>query len=115
MKKNTLSKGIAKTVDGSLEIGKPRCTKSMLYGMFGVFLVNSIAWVYLWVVNPTGNNTAPSMLWCTVNVIWLIVEILSTRRLERPIYKNWSVWVCCLFLLAALFTFAIYVFTEAMP
>ena len=55
------------------------------------------------------------MLWWTVNPIWLIAEIICTKKLEHPIYKNWRVWVSCLFLLIALFTLAIYMFTASMP
>lgn len=89
--------------------------KIMRCGILGAFLVNSMVWAYLWFVNNTGNNIALSMLWCIVNVIWLIVEIVCTKKSERPIYKSWRVWICCLFLLIALFTLAIYMFTASMP
>lgn len=89
--------------------------KVTMYGILGAFLVNGIALIYLWFVNNTGNNIALSMLWCIVNVIWLIVEIVCTKKSERPIYKSWRVWICCLFLLIALFTLAIYMFTASMP
>lgn len=89
--------------------------KVTMYGILGAFLVNGIALIYLWFVNNTGNNIALSMLWCAVNAIWLIAEIICTKKLEHPIYKNWRVWVSCLFLLIALFTLAIYMFTASMP
>ena len=79
--------------------------KVTMYGILGAFLVNGIALIYLWFVNNTGNNIA----------IWLIAEIICTKKLEHPIYKNWRVWVSCLFLLIALFTLAIYMFTASMP
>lgn len=75
----------------------------------------AIALVYLWFVNNTGNNTAASVLWCIVNIIWLIAEIICTKKSEYPIYKNWRVWICSLFLLLALFTLAVYLFTASMP
>lgn len=89
--------------------------KVTMYGILGAFLVNGIALIYLWFVNNTGNNIALSMLWCAVNAIWLIAEIICTKKLEHPIYKNWRVWVSCLFLLIALFTLAINMFTASMP
>ena len=89
--------------------------KSMVYGTLVAFLVNIIALVYLWFVNNTGNNIVLSMLWCAVNIIWLMAEIICTKKLERPIYKNWRVWVSCVLLLVALFTLAIYMFTKSMP
>ena len=89
--------------------------KVTMYGILGAFLVNGIALIYLWFVNNTGNNIALSMLWCAGNAIWLIAEIICTKKLEHPIYKNWRVWVSCLFLLIALFTLAIYMFTASMP
>lgn len=89
--------------------------KVRLYGILGAFLVNGIALIYLWFVNNTGNNIALSVLWCVVNVIWLIAEIICTKKIEHPIHKNWRAWVCCLFLLIALFTLAIYMFTASMP
>ena len=105
----------AKVVKELSKKWKHSLTKSMLCGILVAFLINNIAWVYLWFINNTGNNIIPSMLWSIVNVVWLIVEIIYTKRLERPIYKNWRVWVCYLFLLIALFTLAIYMFTESMP
>ena len=105
----------AKAVKELSKKWKHSLTKSMLCGILVAFLINNIAWVYLWFINNTGNNIIPSMLWSIVNVVWLIVEIIYTKRLERPIYKNWRVWVCYLFLLIALFTLAIYMFTESMP
>lgn len=90
--------------------------KSMtLYGILGAFLVNGIALINLWFVNNTGNNIALSILWCAANAVWLIAEIICTKKLEHPIHKNWRVWVSCLFLLIALFTLAIYIFAESMP
>ena len=68
--------------------------KSMtLYGILGAFLVNGIALINLWFVNNTGNNIALSMLWCAANAVWLIAEIICTKKLEHPIHKNWRVWV----------------------
>lgn len=90
-------------------------TKSMVCGISVVFLINIIAWLYLWLVNNTGNNIIPSMLWSIVNVVGLIVEIIYSKRQERPIYKNWRIWMFCLFLLVALFTLVIYIFTESTP
>lgn len=95
---------------GSRKKGKP-----MMYGALVALLVNAIALVYLWFVNNTGNNIAASVLWCIVNVIWLIAEIICTKKAEYPIYKNWRVWICSLFLLLALFTLAVYLFTASMP
>ena len=90
-------------------------TKAMMYGALVAFLVNNIAWIYLWFVNNTGNNIVPSILWCIVNTIWLIAEVICTKKSDYPIYKNWRIWICSLFLLIALFTLAIYLFTASMP
>lgn len=35
--------------------------KVTLYGSLGAFLVNVIAWIYLWFLNNTGNNIALSI------------------------------------------------------
>lgn len=105
----------AEAVKKLSKMWKHSLMKSMMCGAFIAFLVNNIAWVYLWFINNTGNNIVPSVFWCIVNIIWLIAEIICTRKLERPVYKNWRIWLCCLFLMVAFFTLAIYMFTASMP
>ena len=46
----------AKVVKELSKKWKHSLTKSMMYGALVAFLVNNIAWVYLWFVNNTGNN-----------------------------------------------------------
>lgn len=105
----------AKVVKELSKKWKHSLTKSMMYGALVAFLVNNIAWVYLWFVNNTGNNIVPSILWCIVNIIWLIAEIICSKKSDYPVYKNWRIWICSLFFLIALFTLAIYLFTASMP
>ena len=105
----------AKAVKELSKKWKYSLTKSMMYGALVAFLVNNIAWVYLWFVNNTGNNIVPSILWCIVNIIWLIAEIICSKKSDYPVYKNWRIWICSLFFLIALFTLAIYLFSASMP
>lgn len=113
--KNTQNLDDAKAVKELSKKWKQSLTKLMMYGALAAFLVNNIAWAYLWLVNNTGNNIVPSILWCSVNIIWLIAEIICTKKSDYPVYKNWRIWICSLFLLIALFTLAIYLFTASMP
>lgn len=82
---------------------------------FAFFLINIGFVSYLWFINNSGQHFIGSMIWCIINVLWIIISGKQNEDNSRSTIKKCSLCLGVVGLIIAIVTLAIYCFTISMP